>query len=238
VAVSTLRKAAVFVASLPEPQAEGLLARLTPDEAAAVADEMAVLGEIAPGERDAVLREFAEADCPRFHSTGTRHLRLDRPHSMHDAADASPFQFLYDRDACELLSLLADEQPQTLALVFSYLPAQLAAETLAAMPPDRQTAVIGRIAAMGRPSEDVVRTLAEAVRRRVFGDVAPRTPHSMPIGVTNVVKMLNVMVPVAERRLLGDLAQADPDLHREIRRAMFGADVAACGEWNVTGAAC
>ena len=56
--------------------------------------------------------------------------------------------------------------------------------------------------------------------------------------MTNVVKMLNVMVPAAERRLLGDLAQADPDLHREIRRAMFGADVAACGEWNVTGAAC
>jgi len=104
---------------------------------------------------------------------------------------------------------LADEQPQTLALVLSHLPAQLAAETLAAMSPERQTAIIGRIAAMDPPSEEVVRTVAEAVRRRVFGDAAPRTPHSAPSGVTNVVRMLNVMVPAAERRLLGDLAQAE-----------------------------
>lgn len=237
----TLRKAAVFIASLPKRQAEELLVRLTPDEAAAIVDEMASLGDITPGEQDAILREFADIEdepVQRLYSPRYQYLRVDKPHPLHEASDASPFEFLFSLDAEELELLLADEQPQTLALVLANLPAQLAAETLATMPPEQQTSVIGRIASMDRPSEDVVYTVAEAIRRRMFGDVPPQTPHSQPIGVVNVVKMLNLMVPAAERRLLGDLAQADPDLHRAIRCAMFGDDVAECGEWNVSGTAC
>ena len=49
--------------------------------------------------------------------------------------------------------------------------------------------------------------------------------------------MLNVMEPAAERRLLGKLAEADPELIREIRRAMFGVDVAAHEGWSVAEAA-
>lgn len=237
-AVSTLRKAAVLMASLPETQAAELFGLLTPDEAAAVSAEMAALGDVSPDERAAVLREFAEIEQTQLPSIGPKHLRLDRPHPAHGAEEASPFEFLHDFAPDELLVLLADEQPQTLALVLSYLPAQLAAAALAEMPPERQTVVVGRIAAMGLPSEEVVRMVAEAVRRRAFGEAAPRTPHSMPSGVAGVVKLLNAMVPAAERRLLGDLAEADPALHGKIRQAMFGADVAACGEWNVSAAAC
>ena len=43
--------------------------------------------------------------------------------------------------------------------------------------------------------------------------------------------MLNAMRPATERKLLGHIAQSDPDLLGEIRRAMFGDDVAACGGW-------
>jgi flagellar motor switch protein FliG len=50
--------------------------------------------------------------------------------------------------------------------------------------------------------------------------------------------MFGAMRPATERKLLGGIAEADPDLLRQIRRAMFGADVMACAEWNASGAAC
>jgi len=143
-----------------------------------------------------------------------------------------PFQFLHALDAEDLLALLADGQPQMIALVLSYLPAQRAAEVIDLLTPERQAAVVGRIAAMDQPRVEIVRDVAAALQRRLVG--AKRKPRA---GLLGVVRMLNSMQPTAERKLLGQLAEADPDLLVEIRRAMFGDDVAACAGWDVVEAA-
>ena len=66
-------------------------------------------------------------------------------------------------------------------------------------------------------------------RRSAATPLAPRRGPTGNRGVTGVVRMLNVMEPAVERRLLAS-GRTDPQLAREIRRAMFGADVAACEE--------
>jgi len=58
-AIAALRKAAVFLTSLPKPQAAGLLAKLSPEEAAAVSTAMAAIGRVSREEVEAVVREFA-----------------------------------------------------------------------------------------------------------------------------------------------------------------------------------
>jgi flagellar motor switch protein FliG len=247
VATSDIRKAAVFVASLPKPQADALLARLSAIESAALQQEIDAVGPVALEEQLAVLREVADAErgrtaVPQQQSQPQpaalgKTLRFDRPHPVHVESEDSPFAFLHAFTPEELLVLLGEEQPQTLAVVFVHLPADLAGDVLEKMPAERQTAVIARIAAMNSPDPTVVQSVADAVYHRAFGDVEPRTPHSLPTGVHSVVRMLNVMTPSIERRLLDAIAASDPDLHRAIRLAMFGADVAACGEWNVSDAA-
>ena len=81
---------------------------------------------------------------------------------------------------------------------------------------------------MEQPSREIVSELAAALQRRLRG------PVSVPFqrGLARVAKMFGAMCPATERKLLAGIAQADPDLLCKIRRAMFGADVAACGEWN------
>ena len=219
-AIATLRKAAVFLASLPEPQAAALLAKLSREEAAAVSSEMAAMGQVSDEEKDAVLREFAAAGASRMANA--------RP------AEPSPFAFLHGLDAQAVLTLLGDEHPQTIALVLSRLPARLAAETLAALPAEQQASVLSRIAATEQPSGEIVHELAIAIRHRLSGPV--RIPISR--GLAKVAKMFGAMRPAAERTLLEGIAQADPNLLGKIRRAMFGADVAACVEGNATSPAC
>ena len=87
---------------------------------------------------------------------------------------------------------------------------------------------------MSEPSPEVVRDVENGLKRRLSAAIGRPTGNR---GVASVVRMLNVMEPAAERRLLGKLAEADPQLVREIRRAMFGVDVAACEEWDVAEAA-
>jgi flagellar motor switch protein FliG len=219
-AIAALRKAAIFLRSLPKPQVAALLAKLSCEEAATVSSKMAAIGPVSREEEDAVMREFAAAGAS---SAG-----------KDDPAEASPFAFLHGLDAQELLTLIGDEHPQTIALVLSRLPARQAAETLAAFSAEQQASVIGRIAATEQPSHDIVHELAGAIRRRLRG------PTRAPIakGLARVTKMFAAMRPAAERKLLEGIAQADPDLLRKIRRAIFGADVAACSEENVSSAAC
>jgi flagellar motor switch protein FliG len=115
------------------------------------------------------------------------------------------------------------------------LPPQ-AAEVLAALAPEEQLAVICRIATIGEPSPDAIRDVEMGLKQRLSG-----TGGHQPAGhrgVASAIKILNSMAPAVERNLLGKLAEVEPQLVREIRRAMFGADVAVCDQYDVSGAAC
>ena len=208
---SDLRKAAVVLLSLSKRLRTRLLTQLDPHQAAAVTAEMNRLREVGNAEQEAAMCEFVGAgeDC------------LDRRRTPQDA----PLRFLHDLDIDTLLDLIADEHPQTVALVFSHLPPRQAAAALAELPPDGQLLVVHRIATMNQPSPEVVRDVERGLQQRLSGRSVSPTGTDR---IADVVKILNVMEPAAERRLLSDLAEADPGLVRDIRRVMFGVDVAAC----------
>jgi flagellar motor switch protein FliG len=205
---SNLRKAAVFLRSLSEKQVSLLLRKLNPDQALAVSAEMAGLQSISPEEQEEVVQDFAEANASAMETEPSN--------------AAKPFQFLWDMGAKELGNLLSKEHPQTAALILSQLTAQQAAETLATLPPERQTSLLQRIAVMNPPSPEIVDDVEQCLQSLLTEPI-----HEESKGMTGVVKMLGAMRPTAERRLLQEIGQSDPNLLREIRRAMFGADVAA-----------
>ena len=216
----TIHEAAVLLLSLPATQRTQLLGKLEPRQATAVADELNKLNPIGGDEPEAVLHAFAEARATRF---GRR--RLEK---------TVPFQFLHNLKTDALLETLTDEHPQAVALVLSHLPSQQAGAALAKLSPARQISVLCRIATMNQPSPEVVRDVEEVLKLRVSRPVS-QSPGKC--GVASVVRILNRMEPAAERRLLGVLTEADPQLSREIRLAMFGPDVAECGDWDTMEAA-
>ncbi len=221
----TLRKAAVFLDALPDEQAASLLARMLPEQAAAVSGEMAGLPKVESEERESVIREFVAAGSSLATETPCETIAFPNAEPRRDE-NASPFRFLHDFKTEDLVALFRDEQPQTIALVFSQLPACLAADGLALFPANKQTAIFARIAAMREPPNlEIVRDVARAVERRLNG------PAVVPMakGMAAVAKMFGAMRPATERKLLGGIAKSDPDLFQDIRRAMFGPDVAAAG---------
>jgi flagellar motor switch protein FliG len=220
-AISNLHKAAVFLLSLPKEQAVALLTRLEPEQAAGVTAEMGQLKEIDVAEGEAVAQEFAAASAT---SVANR-----------QPEEASPFEFLRDFDSEDLLDLIAGEHPQIIALILSYLSPQQAVDVLAGLPSEEQLSLVCRIAGMAEPSPEVIRDVEDGLRSYLTGGTDQPAGNR---GVTSVVRMLNLMEPTIERKLLGELAEADPELEREIRRAMFGVDVADRREQRVTEAVC
>jgi len=95
-AIATLRKAAVFLKSLPKPHAAALLAKLCPKRRPPFPQRLAAIGRVGREEEEAVLREFAA-------SVLLERIMLHNGH----AAEASPFAFLHDLDIQDLLTLIA-----------------------------------------------------------------------------------------------------------------------------------
>ncbi len=206
---SNLHNAAVLLSSLPKTQAARLLGLLEPGQVAVVTAEMGRIEQIDAVEQENVARDFAKAGAACA--------------ANRRQADVAPFQFLYDVPGDDLLELIGGERPQTMALVVSYLPPRQAADVLAELPADEQLEVFRRIAAMRQPSDEVIADVEQELRDRLCPSAAGPAGNR---GILNLVKILHAMPPATERRLLGELGEADPGLLREIRHAMFGADVA------------
>ena len=188
-----IHKAAIVLSSLPKQQAAQLLSRLDFRRVEAVSIEIAKLGSIAGDEQEQVIREFARS---------------------------RPFGFLENVAAEDLLAFIAEEHPQTIALIASHLSPSKAAALLIGLPGEQQSAVICRIARMGHASPHAVHDVEQELEHRLAPVIAG---HSEPAnGIARAAEILGAIDPDQRRELLDNLAEDDPDLAGEIRHRILG----------------
>jgi flagellar motor switch protein FliG len=183
--VSGLRKAAILLMGIGEPVSGNVIRQLDPDEIRLISGEIAMLDAVAPDQMIRVFREFETLSASgRFFARGgpARARRL-----IEQAVGEKEAQKLFEEvpaaqgvkrlpnadapfhgiDPGELAKVLREENPQTLALVLSNLPAEQAGPLLGSLPPDIQPQVALRIALMDRVSPETFNQIAEAVRGRL-----------------------------------------------------------------------
>ncbi len=227
-----VRKAAILLMSLPEEQAAQLLTKLTAKQVEAVSIEIAKLGRLSAEEQETVIHEFADANP---NSLGLPGGGLDVAKSLVERAlgrgatqtldvvqqsiAALPFGFLKKVDPQNLLTFIIDEHPQTIAVILSHLPSAYGAEIIKGLPPDRQLAVVRRVAQMGQTNPEVINEVERGLESRMANLMSQS--YEKAGGVNSVAEMLNVSDRAIERAILESLAQEDPDLVEEIRRLMF-----------------
>jgi len=230
--MSDLHRAAVLVTSLPEEEAAALLGRLEPKQIEQVSIEIARLKSVPMSEQEAVIREFAEStpNTTSFDSGGLERAKQLVQKALGKNANAAldnirqsieevPFAFLRHVDSQNILTYIADEHPQAIALILSHLPAASSAEILAGLQPEQQLAVIQRIASMGQTSPEIIHEVEKGLERRMASVMSQSFEYAGGVGA--VAGILNVSDRSTERLLLENLAQDDPELVEEIRRLMF-----------------
>jgi len=227
-----LRKAAVLLLSLPEDDASALLSKLDKKQVEAVSIEIAKLGHFNQEEQEAVAREFAGANPNVLSGTagGLKQAKtlvqkalgknatgtLD---NVQQSIEALPFGFLKQVDAQNLLTFIADEHPQTIALILCHLPPSYGAEVIAGLQPKRQISVISRIANMGQTSPEVIEEVEKGLEKRMAAMM--NQSYQDAGGVNRVAQILNVTDRATERSILESLGQDDAEIVDQIRRLMF-----------------
>lgn len=226
-------KAAILLACLGPKSASKVLGAMSDEEIEQLTLDLSSLGTIDADLRVAVLDEFYKmAVAKRYVAQGgvefARHLleealgserALDILNKLQTSLQEVPFEFLKRADASQICSFIQDEHPQTIALILAHLNSTVSAVVLSALPRDIQADVVVRIATMDRTPPEIVREVERVLERKMASIFSQG--FTFAGGVKEVAEILNRIERNAEKSIMSDLEERDPELADEIARLMF-----------------
>jgi len=133
-------------------------------------------------------------------------------------AKSATFEKFHNVNAAQLASVLAKEQPQTIALVLAHLPPFQAAQIMAGLREETQNEVILRIAKMDKADPEVVAQIEEVLRK----EVANYRQNLRKVGGARAVaSILNLSNRTTEKNILEALKEKEWEIAEEVKKLMF-----------------
>ncbi|OJU60921.1 MAG: flagellar motor switch protein FliG [Altererythrobacter sp. 66-12] len=229
-------RAAVMIMLLGEDEAARLLSALSPEELQALGSRMCALGEIGAGAIADSIASFAEcaseAGIPaqdrtesvrRIMTGALGELKADnlmrRVSPERPAARSPALELARWLEPDVLAELVRDEHPQAIAVLLVQLDPEAAAAVLAALPEDRHTPVVHRIARLGPVSPDAITLLEEMLSARIASAHGKATLTMG--GVRDAAEIINRASRSIEKRVIPGIGKIDKQLARAIEGEMF-----------------
>jgi flagellar motor switch protein FliG len=140
---------------------------------------------------------------------------------IQDPDQVVPFESLHDVDPEKLLALLSNEHPQTVALVVSSLPRDLAAKIIKRMDETTKNEVVLRLAQLDRnaPELETVREIEERLNEELKKEDEKPAVTKLG-GVQTAADILNLLDKQVVRDMLDALEKKDETLAGEIKMKM------------------
>jgi flagellar motor switch protein FliG len=134
-----------------------------------------------------------------------------------------PLMLLHRLDAVQVTAFLAEEHPQTIAVVLVHLSPDRAAEILGKMDEKVRVDVADRIAIMGRIDPQVVQEVATVFERKFATLLQPGggSTRMAAGGIPALVSILNNVDRSSEKLILTELDALDPEVAEKVRNQLF-----------------
>ncbi|MEM1485253.1 flagellar motor switch protein FliG [Oscillospiraceae bacterium PP1C4] len=129
------------------------------------------------------------------------------------------FDFIRKADYKNLLMMVQNEHPQTIALILSYARADQASQIIAELPKNIQIEIIERIANLDRASPEII-GIVESMLEKKFASII--SVDLMELGGVNyIADIMNHVDRGTEKFIFDELKNSNPQLSDEIRKLMF-----------------
>ncbi len=219
--------------ALGKNHAAQIYKHLTEDEIAALTLVITTISRVTTEERNEVLTEFFETClAQKYVSEGG----LDYARSVLNKAlgeakaseilnkltetlQVRPFEMLRRAEPGQIFHLISNENPQTIALLLSYLEPKKAANVLISLPSEVQVEVISRMANMESVIPEYIREV-EMVFEQKMAKMGT-SDQTMVGGIDAVVQIINYVDRATEKNILESLDMTDAELSESIKRNMF-----------------
>jgi len=129
------------------------------------------------------------------------------------------FDFVRKADYKNLLMMVQNEHPQTIALILSYARADQASQIIAELPKNAQIEIIERIAHLDRASPEII-GIVESTLEKKFSSII--SVDLMELGGVNyIADIMNHVDRGTEKFIFDELKNSNPQLSDELRKLMF-----------------
>ena len=135
------------------------------------------------------------------------------------AMQVRAFEFVRKANYRNLMMMLQNEHPQTIAFVLSYAKSEQASQIIAELPREMQMDVIRRIATLESVSPEIVSAVEKALEKR-FSSVIMVDMTEIG-GVNYVADIMNHTDRTTEKFIFDELGKKDLPLSENIRKLMF-----------------
>lgn len=232
--LTKIQKLAALLVMLGPDAAAQVMKALDSNELEAVAAEMSKMEMVSQEVQAAILKEFATVAVQAGTSLrgGAEFARsaLEKAVGAFRASDVlgrvAPMRAqvvamdgIAEMDARQIFNLVRHEQPQTIALVLSYVTPEKAAQVFSLMRPELRDQVIERLATMAPTPVEVVEKVVQVLTAKV--GVKQQRPLNQTGGVKTAADLLNAMDKAQSKSLLLNIEQRNPELTQAIRQKMF-----------------
>ena len=232
--LSKIQKLAILLVMLGPDNASTVLKRFDLQEVEAISTEMARMPMISEEVQHELLMEFSEvavqAGASLTAGLDVARATLEKAVGLFKATEiigrVSPtrtpvaaMQEVVDKEPRQIFNLIRDEQPQTVALVLSYVGTEKAAECLTYFHSDLRDRILERIASLAPTPIEVVETVVRVlVSKR--GSNQTRALNQTG-GVKTAADLLNAMDKNTGKSLLAAIEERNAELGMAIRQKMF-----------------
>ncbi|MGN0586430.1 MAG: flagellar motor switch protein FliG [Oscillospiraceae bacterium] len=231
--LTSMQKAAIIITSVGAENAAYVYKRLSDDDVERLTYEISSLPYLDIETVDAVLNEFYELCLTQKVITegGVDYARsvLEKAYGPEMAAklmervsksmQTKAFEFVRKSDYKNLLAIIQNENPQTIALVLSYVKSEQASAVLQELPKEKRVEVVERIAKMESASPETIKAIESTLERK-FAAVVSMDLAEVG-GINFVADVLNKVDRGTEKYIFDELSTKDPALVDEIKKKMF-----------------
>jgi flagellar motor switch protein FliG len=228
-----LKRAAIIMLTLDKDAASRVLNHLPKDEMELLTMEIARTNDVTRTEQDEAIEKFRDDVESRTviergsleiagellaHTIGEEGAE-EILSNVRASMKSVPFGFLHKFKAEDVLSFITEEHPQTIAVIMSNLPTDLAADILKHLPPDTQLDVIRRVANMEQTAPEFIEDVESSLKSRMTSLFGRRSDQIG--GVPLVAQILNVADRTTSKTILDTIGQDSEELADKIQRLMF-----------------
>jgi flagellar motor switch protein FliG len=232
--LSGVQKAAILFITLGPDASAPILKKLPETEIQKITFEIANMPKVKKEAKDEVLKEFVNLNKAKDYiiEGGFEYAKnlLSKALGAQKAVDIMekvtevtqqyrPFGIARKADAHQLLNLIMNEHPQTIALILCYIQPDKAAQILSGLPEELQSDVAKRIATMSNTSPSVVSDVEEILEKKLSNIV--RSDVATIGGVKSLVDILNNVDRGTEKSIVEELDREQPELAEKVKENMF-----------------
>ncbi|MDZ7373501.1 MAG: flagellar motor switch protein FliG [candidate division KSB1 bacterium] len=231
------QKAAILLIALGVEAASLLARHFSDQEIEAITKEMAALHDVPAQIIDRVVIEFYDMIRAREYIAqgGLEYARRILEQALgpkranellqriERTSKLSGFEFMRRAHPNQILNLIQNEHPQTIALILSFVEPAQAARVILRLPEDKQKEVVYRMATMEQVQSELLSDLERALEMQLETMESSHATAEAG-GVKTVAEILNLAGKTAEKLILDEIEARNPELADKIRDLMFTFD--------------